>query len=64
MHVKQWLTKASGFEKKWAVASLALACLALAGLFVLAQYRSALIGYIENQGFAANFASAMAAFSF
>jgi hypothetical protein len=63
-HVKLWLTKASGFEKKWAVASLLIIALCLAGLLVLDQYKGALIGYLHDQGFSANLAPAMAAFSF
>ncbi len=62
-HVKIWLTKASGFDKKWVVASLIVVGLSLAGLFVMAQYKTALMDYIESQGFHVRYAPGMVDFS-
>jgi hypothetical protein len=63
LHLQAWWAKVSGFEKKWTVASLALAGASLAALFIYGASKPRLIEYLVQKGFDANEAVQIAGFS-
>ena len=62
--LKAWFAKAAGFDKKWAMGLLAICGLSVVGVFLMAQCKGQLISYLRDQGFTANAAPRMIAFSF
>jgi hypothetical protein len=62
-HFQRWWSNVSGFEKKWAVVSLALVGASLAALFIFSAWKPRLIEYLVQEGFSANRAIQIAGFS-
>jgi len=63
LHLQKWWSKAIGFEKKWAVASLALVGATLVALFIFSAWKPHLIEHLVQAGFDANRAIPIAGFS-
>jgi len=63
LHLQKWWSKVSGFEKKWAVASLALVGASLVGIFIFSSWEPHLIQYLVEDGFGPGRAAQIAGFS-
>jgi hypothetical protein len=63
LHLQGWWSKASGFEKNWAVASLALVGASLVALFFFSNWEPHLAAYLKQEGFSADRAVKIAGFS-
>jgi hypothetical protein len=61
--VKRWWQKAAGFEKKWTIGTLLVLGASVVGLLIMNSSRSDLAHYLEHNGFSAEQAPQMAAFS-
>jgi len=63
LHLQRWWSKVSGFEKKWAVVSLALVGASLVAPFIFSAWKPRLIQYLSQGGFDENIAVQIAGFS-
>ena len=63
LHLQRWWSNVSGFEKKWAVASLALAGASLVAFFIFSAWKPHLIEHLAHEGFNADRAVQIAGFS-
>jgi hypothetical protein len=62
-HFQRWWLNVSGFEKQWAVASLALVGASFLAFFIFSAWKPRLIEYLIQEGFNANRAIQIARFS-
>jgi hypothetical protein len=63
LHLQKWWSKISGFEKKWAVVSLAVVAVAVAAAFIYNSFQPRLVDYLEQNGFNTTRALQVANFS-
>ena len=61
--VMSWWPKAAGFDKKWTLATLLVLGASVLGLLILSSSKGDLARYLEHNGFSAEQAPQMAAFS-